>query len=177
MLLTVSVSGFGQINFEKGYFKDNEGEKTECFIKDNDWLKNPTAFKYKLSENGKIKDAGIDDVKEFSVPGSFKYIRVDVDMDTSSSDINKLSSYRTPLWKHEQLFLKVLVEGKASLFYYYDGEFERFFYSVNDTSIKQLVYKEFLNANGQVVPNNSFIQQLFNHVNCSVKNINAIENT
>lgn len=48
LLLFIVNNFYGQINFEKGYFKDNNGKQTDCFIKNEDWKNNPYTFKYKL---------------------------------------------------------------------------------------------------------------------------------
>lgn len=42
-LLTINC--YSQISYEKGYYIDNSGQKTECLIKNNDWLRDPTDFK------------------------------------------------------------------------------------------------------------------------------------
>jgi len=44
----ITSSSFSQINFEKGYFIDNLGAKTDCYIKNIDWNLNPDTFDYKL---------------------------------------------------------------------------------------------------------------------------------
>ena len=61
--LLVPFLVLGQINFESGYFINNDQDKVSCFIKNEDWLNNPTAFTYKLSENGNIQEATISEVK------------------------------------------------------------------------------------------------------------------
>ena len=175
MLLYISINCIGQIHFEEGYFIDTKNQKTACYIKNLDRRKNPSEFQYKLAEDGLTKEANIKEIKEFGILNSAKYIRADVDIDTSFSMLNNLSLTMSPLWKHKQLFLKVLVEGKASLYYYYNGDYERFFYSINDTLVNQLVFKEYLYKNGFIAENNSFHQQLLNDINCSNTTINSIK--
>jgi hypothetical protein len=46
ILTQISLNCYSQINFEKGYFYNNENKKIECLIKNNDWLNNPTQIKY-----------------------------------------------------------------------------------------------------------------------------------
>ena len=55
-------------------------------------------------------DLNCANVKEFSVGSSQKYINLIVDIDRSSKKITDLSTKRTPEYKSETLFLKVLVE-------------------------------------------------------------------
>ena len=45
---------YSQISFENGYFIDNNNQKINCLIKNLDWEKNPTEFKYKLSESSEL---------------------------------------------------------------------------------------------------------------------------
>lgn len=174
--ISISVSCMGQINFEKGFFINKVNTRVECFIKNMDWMNNPTSFKYKLTENGEIEKAEMNDVKEFSIDNSVKFVRAEVDIDTSLTVLSQLSNVRLPLWAHKQLFLKVLIEGKASLYFYRDGRFERFFYLCNDSVIKQLVYKEYLYEPGRTSFNYYFREQLLRDVKCSKTNISSVVN-
>ncbi len=174
VLVHISIICSGQINFEKGYFINNNDEKTDCLIKNTDWLKNPSEFKYKLSENGGILVGDIKNVKEFGILNSSKYIRADVEIDTSSSLLKKLSKVKNPLWHRELVFLKVLVEGKATLYYYYGGNDKRFFYSSADTTIKQLIFKEYFYNEYQTAYNNTFRQQLLGEIKCPHTTVGSV---
>jgi hypothetical protein len=84
--------------------------------------------------------------------------------------VSELDGDRNPTWRTEVVFLKVLVEGKASLYEYEDYRLHNFFYSVDSSSIETLVFKRFLrNAGGvrQVGTNQTYLQQLKNHVFCN----------
>ncbi len=170
LILFINTTTFyGQINFEKGYLIDNENRKIECLIKNYDWEKNPNEFEYKLTENEDTKIGNLATVKEFGILGISKFIRVNIKIDRSPTDLSQLSGLRNPIWNQEQLFLKVLVQGKASLYSYMEQNFSRFFYSVNDSLIQQLIYKEYLLENSQIATNVSFRQQLLNDVKCTSK--------
>jgi hypothetical protein len=86
-LLIVLVS-FGQIRFVKGYFIDENNNRTECLIRNEDWANNPKEFKYKLEDSENVLKGRLDSVKEFSLYGFSKYIKVKVKIDRSSNDIN-----------------------------------------------------------------------------------------
>ena len=176
ILFLTSTASYGQINFERGYLIDNENRKIECFIKNIDWENNPREFEYKLSDNDDIKKGNLSTVKEFGIIGVSKFIRVDTKIDRSPTSFSELSRLRDPIWHQEQLFLKVLVQGKASLYYYGERDFPRFFYSVTDSIIQQLVYKEYLVEYEQIATNFSFRQQLLNDVRCERTTINSIKN-
>ncbi|WP_114778525.1 porin family protein [Botryobacter ruber] len=173
--LMVSIKCFSQIAFEQGYFINNENQKKDCFIKNVDWRNNPTQFEYKLSQDSKTQKADIQSVKEFGIPGDFKYIRASVNIDRSSDDIRFMSADRSPIFKEEQLFLKVLVEGKASLFIYEDGSLTRFFYKMNDSEIQQLVHKYYRLNKDAVAENHYFRQQLFLDLQCQDISKNDVE--
>ena len=157
----ISIQAYSQIIFEHGYFIDESDQKIECLIKNVDWNNNPKGFEYKLSSDGATQHADIQTVKEFVINDISKYIRANVKIDRSSGLMSNLSYERQPVFEEEQLFLKVLVDGKASLFQYTASNLIRFFYQVKDSEISQLVYKKFM-LNHKVAENNYFRQQLIN---------------
>ncbi|GGF18665.1 hypothetical protein [Echinicola rosea] len=71
------------------------------------------------------------------------------------------------------MFLELLVEGKANLLYFEDSNIRRYFYSVDNDTIKQLIYKKFRFQNQpsksgketKIGTNSRFRQQLWSEVN------------
>lgn len=163
--LSIMVA-FGQVDFMKGYVIDNEGNRTECLIKNVDWQYNPTEFFYKETADGPTKKGSLDNVSEFGVYDFGTYIRAEVDIDRSSENIYRIDYSRNPLWSKERIFLKLLINGDAKLYHYADLKNIRFFFSNTDPEIKQLVYKKYLVAEGRVTENNFYQQQLYNDVKC-----------
>lgn len=184
ILFLVAACSYGQIIYEKGYFIDNDNRRTECLIKNYDWKNSPDEILFMREESGISEKENIASVKEFGIYGYSKYIRANINIDRSSDDIDRLTKEKNPIWFKEQLFLKVIVEGKASLYYYEDDNLRRFFYSVVDTSINQLVYKKYLavetvdfgDFETGIGYNNWFRQQLWNDVRCANTNWNSMEN-
>ncbi|WP_348703384.1 tRNA modification GTPase [Tenacibaculum sp. 190524A02b] len=176
-LFIYSFNSFAQNTFKKGYFINNNNQRTECLIEDLDWKNTPTKFNYQL--NNIKKTATIDNVKEFSIYNVSKYIRKEVEIDKSSKNVNKLSDQRAPIFKKEILFLKVLIEGKANLFKYENNNLVRFFYSQNDyRSIKQLIYKLYQKKGLRIGKNKRYHQQLYKNLSChniSLKDIEKLE--
>ena len=160
--MLITKYSFGQINFEKGYFIDNDNRKTECLIKNEDWNDNPTTFFYKIDGSDVPQQTTISAVKEFCIDGQSKYIRSNTKIDRSSNEIDKLTDNMDPIWLQEQLFLKVLVEGNAELYSYVDGNLRRFFYSLSDTSVQQLICKRYL-ANLNISANNNARNSAYNN--------------
>lgn len=167
ILFAVFVSA--QKSYVQGYFVQNNGEKTECLIDNKDWESSPRELYYKRNETSKPERILIDSIRLFEIPGYSKYVCTVVQIDKSSEDISNLSPQKNPVWQTERLALQVLTEGKAVLYMYSNKEIIRFFYAVNDSIIRQLVYKSYraANANGTsyVGTNASFRQQLFVDVN------------
>lgn len=170
---------YAQIDFEKGYFIDNSGKKTECFIKNVDWKNNPTEFNYKLSVNDdEVKSNSIKSVQEFSIINTSKYVREKVEIDKSLNSIHFLSSTKHPDFTIEELFLKVLIEGEeANLYYYGNKNLKRYFFNLKNGKIKQLVYKKYRKTESIIAENNQYRQQLLTELKCeSTIDINDIKN-
>ncbi|MGE5942973.1 MAG: tRNA modification GTPase [Flavobacteriales bacterium] len=181
ILLTIlSLNCYSQISFEKGYYIDNNDQKINCFIKNIDWKNNPTEFEYKLSENSELVIATIKSTKEFGIDNVSKYVRSAVNIDKSIENVNSrilISKEKNPVFEEEELFLKVLLEGKASLYSFQEGNTEKFFYSKDGSKIEQLIYKRYLDIeNNKVALNKAYKQQLWNDLKCPALNISKIEN-
>ncbi|MRH99552.1 tRNA modification GTPase [Kriegella sp. EG-1] len=157
---------FAQIEYEKGYFINNSGEKVSCLIRNVDWKESPNSFNYKLSENDKVKRANVTDVVEFRVLDGAKYIATDVNIDRSSNIIKNLDNHKQPNFNNERLFLKVVVEGSANLYSYNQNNTRRYFISKGNTAIKQLVYKKYSTQYNQIKVNNHYRQQILNDLRC-----------
>ena len=150
----------GQIRFERAYFIDNQGNKTECLIKNSDWNDNPNSFVYRATETTRTNSASIETVQEFGVYNFSKYIRAKVDIDRSSGDISKMDYFGNAVFHSEELFLKVLIEGAMSLYQYTDGDLNLFFYQTPTQGIRQLVYKKYIVDQNTIASNVEFREQL-----------------
>src|SRR5690606_6777603 len=87
-------------------------------------------------------------------------------MDRSSDKISQMCDQRLPDLQMEDLFLKVLVEGKGSLYSYTDGSLRRYFFKTENSGIKQLVYKRYKTPQGEIAHNRNYRQQLLNELSC-----------
>jgi hypothetical protein len=176
-LLATTLS-FGQKKtFDEGYFIGNNGEKTSCLIHNKEWSNTPTAFEYKLSETSEVKSASIEDVQEFGAGSTFRYIRRTVEIDRSSPNIGEMDYDKNPSFKSETIYLKVIVESKATLYSYNDGNIVRFFYEIDDSEIKQLVHKKYLTyEEGKLAENNNFRNQLYTVLKCPSFTTGQFEN-
>lgn len=166
LLTLTGVCSSAQIVFEKGYFIDEADKRIECLIKNVDWKDNPTEFQYKISEASEIRSAAIQQVKEFAILGASRYVRARVKIDRSSDEVEKMSLDRNPVFEDDVLFLLVLIDGKATLYAYQQGNTIRFFFKTSETEIQQLIYKRYRTAEGQIGQNNTFKQQILMNLKC-----------
>lgn len=174
VLLICSTFLFGQIKYLKGYFIDDNNGRTECFIKSVDPMNNPYEFDYKITLDGKSEKGNISGNKEFGIDGVVRYLRVTLKIDRSPWKLESLSKDKDPEWSEETLFLKVLIEGKASLYHFKEGSLDRFFYSVDNLPISQLIYKQYQVNQSQTAYNNKFRQQLASDVIISNAQMNQL---
>ena len=161
------LQAFSQTTFESGYIILNNRNKTDCLIKNEDWLGSPKNFEYKFGENGDVKLGTIEDVKEFGSGQYFKYVRATLNVDQSPYAVGNLTAERNPIMKEETVFLKTLIEGKASLYFMQKESIDRYFYSLNGGPIEQLIFKRYMAKPTQMALNNRYKQQLATTFTCA----------
>jgi hypothetical protein len=159
-----------QTKFESGYFVDKQGNRIECLIRNDDWLRSPKTIRYKSNAASEQLSIDIRELKEFGVPGT-QFVCTKVRMDTSSQDTKTLTTVRAPMWDSRYVAMKVLVDGKAKLYHYDDKKILLFFYSVDNSPIEQLEYKSYLHYMEtekyfKVGQNLNYINQLKEKVSC-----------
>ncbi|KPH13583.1 outer membrane beta-barrel protein [Chryseobacterium sp. ERMR1:04] len=169
----ISVCLFNaQIKFEKGYFINNSGEKTEILIKNIDWKNNPTEFDYKTEGSSDIKKENIKNIQEFGIDNGERYIRKTVMIERSSEELSKMSETKDLIFTEETLFLKYIVEGKADLFYYEDSDIRKFFFDKDNSETQQLIYKPYYIDQSQITYNEDYKNQIAHQLKCGVENSN-----
>ena len=172
-LLTVALFCFfavvkthGQAPFEAGYIINNELERTDCLIRNVDWQNNPEEFEYRLSDTAPIQVGRISEIQEFGVENFSRYVRFEVGIDLSSDKPDELTDQRNPVFTQKQLFLKTLLSGDASLYYYEDGGLRRIFLETADGQIRQLVNRAYRQSSGNLAINEYFRVQLTEALKC-----------
>ena len=173
-LFISSLSLSAQVKFESGYFINQNDQRINCLIKNLDLSSNPTEFTYKLSEDGKTEIATIETVKEFEITGISKFIRQKVDYEVSSDELHLLIENRNPIFEKKTLFLRVLVQGKASLYSYQDRNVVRLFYQMENELIEPLVYKRYL-IKDKIAKNNYYKQQIYKSLTCETITLKEVE--
>ncbi|WP_051907773.1 hypothetical protein [Flavimarina sp. Hel_I_48] len=173
--MVFNFMSLAQITFEKGYYISNLDTRIDGYIKNEDWKNNPTKFEFKAAENEEPKIITLKYAKEFAFENKLKYIRETVNLDRSSNTLNQLDNNRQPQLVENELFLKVLVEGDASLYRYEDGNLTRYFYKQKEKPITALIYKEYMDGSQDIKKNEAYKQELYSSLKCSSITLNDAE--
>ena len=160
LIVLLSFTVHSQIKFEKGYFIDNNDKKINCLIRNLDWRNNPSEIQYKLDEQDQPITVSMQQFKMFEIENESKYEKFTVDVDQSTQTIDDLGYDRNPEFKKETILLKVLLEGKATLFEYTKQNETFFFFKTDTIQTNQLIYKTYKISEQQIAENNFYKQQL-----------------
>lgn len=166
--LLFTLSMFAQVAFEKGFFIDNSGKRTDCLIKNLDWRDSPKQIEYKVGQGGMAHTLGMKQVKEFGITGVSHFVRETLKMDFSIPEVGHLTFKKNLKLEEHTVFLKVLVEGEKSLYQYRNSGVEKFFYKDGKNGeIVQLIYTKYYvydkKDNEKKIATNAFYrQQLYN---------------
>ncbi len=122
-----------------------------------------------MAENDKAEKIELSKIQEFGIDNELKCIRALIAIDFAPSQISNVNDTLSQ-WEEDHAFLKVLVEGKeASLYSHNDNGASLFFFSVDENTIKPLIYKKYNVeiASGmvqQVLYDNTYKEQLEEHL-------------
>jgi len=186
ILLFLSTSTFlsAQTKFEKGYYINLNGTKSEGFIKNSDWKNTPNSIEFKSNLEDNATEVSTSQISEFEIENKLKFKRFNVNIEKSSVTSGQLTNNgRLPLFSKENILLKVLIEGKASLYHFYENGVEKFFYATDKKEVEQLVFLSYLadiddmrllkeKGRDDVIPNSTILydrtyrKQLNENVNC-----------
>lgn len=182
LFLTFHTILFAQIQYEKGYYLTNNGEKVEGYIENKDWKYTPESFSFKSSFNSKEKIISIKNSKLFAFENSKVFEKFTVKIDTSKTQLKNLNTDRNPHYNEKTVFLELLVEGDANLYSNNSTNFKnKYFFKTSTNTITQLVFKEYIikksnNGTPSVAENNYFKQQILNNLKCKIIDLNRVNN-
>jgi hypothetical protein len=146
VILLISILSYSQKSFVKGYYIDQSYNKKEGFIQDTNPYNNPEKIQFKTLLEEKPIEISIDDIREFKVNENYKYVKYIVDYDYDQVvNNNEIKIYgKEPNLKQKIVLLKVLVEGKVSLYKAIIDD-EIFFYvkNSNDEKPKLLIHRKY----------------------------------
>ncbi len=175
LFLLISLNAFSQNNWKSGYYISETGFRRDGLILDRDWNNNPVSFSFKENESAAETTYEIKDVKEFGIVGDSKYVRADVAIERSSNKATYMQTSKEPMFKDERLFLRVLVEGKHSLYVYNESGVEKFFYKTDDGPITQLIFINYITDSIELKENAAFRNFLWNNLKCEDATLQELE--
>lgn len=162
-IVTGSLSVVAQNTFEAGSYTDNQGQVHQGLIKNMYWTENPKNIVFKKGADQVATEVALTDINAFQIPNYYRYERHVVAVDQSLNQINSLSNQRAPIFESEDVLLKIIADGEATLYKYSDNGLLRFFYkqkTKDSDTLNPLVYKQYQPATGGIRTNNRFQQQL-----------------
>ncbi|WP_156950099.1 porin family protein [Maribacter antarcticus] len=166
MIVGIYFTSYSQVTFEEGYYINNQNQRTECLIKNYSRRSNPTDIMFRSSTNNNTVRLSINDVKQFEIYNSAKFIRVTADIDQSSQSINTIDKSWKPILETKTVFVRELVKGPVNLYSLIEDNRELFFFSKDSSRIKQLIFKRYLVGRNNFGENNTFREQLLDNLKC-----------
>ncbi len=157
----------GQSAYQSGYLLTNDGATREVLIRERNWSSNPTSITYREVDGKTDRVAEITDLRGFGLVGDHqKFVRAQVRVEQSADRLNQLSSRPEPTFISDTVWLRQFVEGRADLFYWANGKFERYFYRLDDGPIEPLLYRRYLVSNTRVRTDESYRATLGTVLRC-----------
>lgn len=171
LMLFNSIVALSQENDQRGYYIDEQNNRFDVFFKYIDVL-NEGFLEVKTSESDKYSKLDVRTIKEYGIGSEFKFVRATVKADVSS---HQVSLSKDPKWETKTVFLNTLLEGKASLYSYYNGNVTQFFFISEGKPLEQLVYKKYhLSEVDPIKENTYFKNQIFESLKCNDITIDAV---
>lgn len=166
VFVMIQLAAFAQNAFEKGQIILEDGTQLDCYIMNEDWKNNPERLDYRLGQDGKAQTIAMTGIRAFSIPNKFKFVKATVPIERSSNVVREMDYNKNPKFTEEEVLLKVLVEGKASLYFYEQGNVANFFMSKDQGPVTPLVYKRYLVSYDKVGSYEQYKQDLINALQC-----------
>lgn len=170
--LLFSVALCAQNDFHKGYYINNEGTKTEGFLKLSSFKTyNENSFThldFKKELSTSTEQIQVSLINEFGFGTDIKYQKINVLLDDTNL-LSEFGSDKNFSTKPTTLFLNVLVEGGLATLYSYDGQNGiKYFYKIaaNKNKTQQLLYKKYYKSDKILTENNTYREQLFTDLKC-----------
>lgn len=167
---------FSQINYKNGYYIDNSRVKHDCLIKNIEWKKSPNIIYYKTHADSESFEKNISELIEFGIYNETKFIKAKIKIELSSDMINNLEHDRNPKITEKEEFVRVLIDGKYSLYILGNDQNTRFYYSIDGNIPELLVFKKYLNNINVITQKNDYLFQIRSLVSCENFDFKKFEN-
>jgi hypothetical protein len=154
LFLVVSFSGLlAQNKFEEGYVVTKSNDTIAGFIEYLSWSGSPKKITFRNSRSNQITTYSPVEINSFYIKSSDEYYRgLIANIDYSPHEISKMRDYESDADFFREyrpvldtVFLKTLIQGKVSLFYYKDfNNKSHFFVEKESMGIKELEYQQYM---------------------------------
>lgn len=162
LLLFVSTFAYSQNTFLPGFVVNTKGDTLKGYINNEDWFENPDVIAFKLNPGAAKVYYSPNDLKIVSVNGDV-FVGAVVESDISFFKAGELTDDKELKIKMDTVFLKMIIGGPKSLYYYKSSNDKVQFYISKDIGYELLVYKRYLKRERNedvVVAYNKYKEQL-----------------
>lgn len=179
ILLIIFVPCLAQKKILKGYIIDSYGIKKMVEIEDQEWIRTPKKFSIRFENSDSTFKVYPEDLQEINIENSIKYISRKIWYPQKESDLNSIYGGNRIPFVSNQIFLKVLIEGKYNL-YEYNKDHNLLFFAnrQNDTITCLNKYKYIDHKTNNIREYNQYIGQLleiFKNENPDFQDFNLIK--
>jgi hypothetical protein len=140
--IIISRIGCCQKNFVPGYLIDLKGDTLHGLIDFRNPDVNPDRISFKSNLNNTPVLFNPTSIKGFAVENEI-YESAIVTVDKSSNRTSEISYYTGFDLRTDTVFLRTLIQGNKSLFYYFDMFGKEHFFIKQDAEFELLVYKKY----------------------------------
>lgn len=174
VFILITTLGFAQKDYQKGYYVESDGVRTEGYLEIIDFsgVNSSEKLYFRKEINGQTITIKTDKIVEFGLGEDLKFQKFTFEMDDVSF-YKDFTSDKELTVKSVNYFLNVLVDGEASLYSYEEDNGPKYFYGFKSKPnvVQQLVYKKYISGE-MVKENNTFKEQLFKEVKCDEQTFN-----
>ncbi|MCU4166107.1 hypothetical protein [Carboxylicivirga caseinilyticus] len=168
-VLFISTSLLAQSEFTKGFYINKEGNADSCYIQVEQWRDIPAFFLIKTHLDSMPEKVYSNQIDELVIGESYKFKSEKVEVDNKYLSGNQIRRI-----KNDSLFLRVVVEGEASLFMAGVDDNVTFWYSFNHGDLKLLKYRKYISSNGKEMEDYSFKSQIQADFKCEAIGLSDI---
>jgi len=162
LFVLLSLLSWSQQRYEKGYIVNLEGDTVFGNIRYENWLSNPSAINFKLTENDKPTVYKPNEIQSFQVHNEI-YISSLIEVEVSRRNVELLDDNPKLKLKQKSVFLNIIVSGEKKLAAYSEYSGNDNFYIFYEGKYQLLVYKKYLMNTNQkqlIQEDKKFIGQL-----------------
>lgn len=141
MIFIVQIA-YSQENYQPGYVINLEGDTLKGVIDNEFWTNNPTKISFKSNKNVRKIIYEPKDILGFGVIDK-SFVSATFDIEISTRIINKLGIDTDLNLEKTFGFLKIIIEGPKSLYYFQDDSERENFYIFQDGKYELLKHKKY----------------------------------